>query len=73
MSNTADKTKPAEEITDIGWMNSWNDSPPGAYHHCHEQQHKVLLFDNSLEPGRGTDIISVCTICKILWHTDMSD
>lgn len=62
-------TRP-EGYKDVGYVNS-GEGPE--IKECYKRQHKRDEYDNSLYMHRGTDIITICHECKIVWHTDMSD
>ena len=71
----ANKFVPPEGYTDIGWQVDINNVPrKKCYelgHTMRDGQHKE--FDNSLVLYRCTDVITICSACKIYWHADMSD
>lgn len=67
-----------EGYTDIGWQMSLERNPE--YKACYEKGHfdrtkpiHTREYDNSMYMNRGTDVITICDECKIIWHTDMSD
>ena len=60
---------------DLGWQVDTS-NPRRAQ--CKENGHSIATgevgeIDNSLYLNRGTDIIRICHVCKIVDHTDMSD
>ena len=60
---------------DIGWQVNL-DNPDKKK--CHEAGHtmkdgQITEFDNSLFMWRCTDVVLLCSVCKIADHTDMSD
>lgn len=68
-----------EGYTDLGFQNGWATIPPQVVE-CHRQLHEnwttdphTREFDNSMFQNRGTDVITICDTCKIVYHTDMSD
>lgn len=56
---------------DLGWQLIPENSPEMS--ECITLRHKKREFDNSRYKNRGTDIITICDECKIVWHIDMSD
>ena len=63
------------DYKDIGWQISLDNEDKKK---CHELGHSIKdgqmhEFDNSLFLWRCTDVITICDVCKIVYHTDMSD
>jgi len=64
-----------EGYKDLGVRNSWN-SEVSEFSACVAAGHNHRgwrEFDNSLYQNRGTDVVTICDTCKVVWHTDMSD
>lgn len=57
---------------DFGYENSWMVTP-SKVKLCRELNHDTVEVDKSQFPNRGTDVLTVCTQCKIVYHTDSSD
>jgi hypothetical protein len=60
---------------DIGWQVSLENPDKRK---CYESGHtmkdgQITEFDNSLHMYRCTDVVRLCSVCKIADHTDMSD
>lgn len=60
---------------DIGWQVGLDNADKKK---CHEAGHsqqagQITEFDNSLFCWRCTDVIRLCSVCKIVDPTDMSD
>lgn len=71
----AGKFKLPESYKDIGWQMTPNNPD---FKSCHQAGHtqrtgELTEFDNSMFLNRCTDIITSCSVCKHVWHTDMSD
>jgi len=60
---------------DIGWqVNLDNLDKKKCYESGHNMKDgQITEFDNSLFLWRCTDVIRLCSVCKIVDHTDMSD
>jgi len=62
---------------DLGWQLTEKNAE---FNEClkkgHNDRRKEMHwgeFDNSTYLCRGTDVITICDECKLIWHTDMSD
>lgn len=61
---------------DLGWQITTANSPEKML--CFNLDHnrnsgEIKEFDNSLYMYRCTDVVTLCSVCKIAYHTDMSD
>lgn len=71
----ADKFVLPDGYRDIGWQVGPTNADKKR---CHDAGHnmkdgQITEFDNSLFLMRCTDVIRLCSVCKIADHTDMSD
>lgn len=71
----ANKFKIPEGFRDIGWQLTLSNPD---FAQCLASGHtqksgQITEFDNSLFLNRCTDVIRICSECKIVSHTDMSD
>jgi hypothetical protein len=61
---------------DLGWQITTASSPEKML--CWNLNHsrmtgEIKEFDNSSYMCRCTDVVTICSVCKIAYHTDMSD
>lgn len=71
----AGKFRLPEGYKDIGWQVGLDNVDKRI---CHQSGHtmrdgQITEFDNSLFLNRCTDVVTLCSVCKIVDHTDMSD
>ena len=57
---------------DLGWANAWSKLPDEVAE-CRAAGHLTIEVDNAMYRYRGTDWITICHACKMLYHVDSSD
>ena len=64
----ANKFAMPQGYTDLGWQVTSANCEIVAK--CREDKHLTKNYDNSLYKFRGTDVITICDICKTVYHID---